>query len=288
VKHYNKMTRQSGMTLIELTVVLLVLIGLAGLMIPYVSGFMSRTHDGTGTGNLGRLNNAVQRFNVEKMRLPDDMHSLYSTVDTDVYQDLMNPAVFVVQSVDGTAVAGLAEKVISDSLNLAGLQTVYGMRDSSTAASATFEAADIATGKLDHTAGPINMVTIAPANVDGVAGAETAAEVVEVAFGLPVGSENDLCNAYIAVGIGAESELAGTVISDVPVHFAQQGSMGPENKYNRFVAVIRAQKALAPAVAGCPMMAMPATFVGSAMAMMPNHVIGLAEELENAYGNISN
>jgi len=287
VKHYNKMTRQSGMTLIELTVVLLVLIGLAGLMIPYVSGFMSRTHDGTGTGNLGRLNNAIQRFSVEKMRLPDDLHSLYSTIDADVYQDLMNPGVFVAQIVDGTS-ANVDELTISQSLDLAGLQTVYGMRDSSTAASATFEAADIATGVLDHTAGPVNMVTIAPANVDGVAGAETAAEVVEVAFGLPVGSESDLCNAYIAVGIGAESELAGTVISDVPVHFAQQGSMGPENKYNRFVAVIRAQKALAPAVPGCPMMAMPATFVGSAMAMMPNHVIGLAEELENAYGNISN
>ena len=42
MKHYKvkQYTRQAGMTLIELTVVLLVLIGLAGLLLPYVSGFM--------------------------------------------------------------------------------------------------------------------------------------------------------------------------------------------------------------------------------------------------------
>ena len=44
---HNKQRGQSGFTLIELTVVLLVLIGLAGALLPYVQGFVGRTHDAT-------------------------------------------------------------------------------------------------------------------------------------------------------------------------------------------------------------------------------------------------
>jgi type II secretory pathway pseudopilin PulG len=74
VKHYKvkQYTRQAGMTLIELTVVLLVLIGLAGLLIPYVSGFVSKTHDGTGTFNSAGLDNNIQRYIAEKTSLPNN------------------------------------------------------------------------------------------------------------------------------------------------------------------------------------------------------------------------
>ena len=75
MKYYTKKARQAGMTLIELTVVLLVLIGLAGLMIPYVSGFVGKTHDSTGTNNLARLNGNFARFENEYMRQPDNLES---------------------------------------------------------------------------------------------------------------------------------------------------------------------------------------------------------------------
>ena len=68
MKHYKvkQYTRQAGMTLIELTVVLLVLIGLAGLLLPYVGGFMIKTHDSTGTYNSAALDNNIQRYMVIK------------------------------------------------------------------------------------------------------------------------------------------------------------------------------------------------------------------------------
>jgi prepilin-type N-terminal cleavage/methylation domain-containing protein len=44
VKDYKIKTikRQAGMTLIELTVVLLILVGLAGLLVPYVGSFVQK------------------------------------------------------------------------------------------------------------------------------------------------------------------------------------------------------------------------------------------------------
>ncbi len=53
--------RQAGLTLLELTVVMLILIGLAGLALPYASGFLQRAHDSTGASNLQAINQAIDR-----------------------------------------------------------------------------------------------------------------------------------------------------------------------------------------------------------------------------------
>ena len=79
MKYYTKKARQAGMTLIELTVVLLVLIGLAGLMIPYVSGFVSKTHDSVGTSTVADLDNAIFRHQASYMQFPSGMESLISS-----------------------------------------------------------------------------------------------------------------------------------------------------------------------------------------------------------------
>ena len=86
-KLYNK-NNQAGMTLIELTVVLLVLIGLAGLLIPYVTGFTQKTHDSTGTNNLAALNGNFARFQNEYMRDPDNLESL---IQINAYTGTTNP-----------------------------------------------------------------------------------------------------------------------------------------------------------------------------------------------------
>ena len=68
--------KQSGMTLIELTVVLLILIGLAGLLIPYVGSFTQTTHDSTNSNNVAQLNNAMLRYTSDKNRLPPHVDTL--------------------------------------------------------------------------------------------------------------------------------------------------------------------------------------------------------------------
>ncbi len=78
MKHYKvkQYTRQAGMTLIELTVVLLILIGLAGLLIPYVGSFVQKTHDSTNSNNLAQFNNAFIRYTTENNKLPQHMDTL--------------------------------------------------------------------------------------------------------------------------------------------------------------------------------------------------------------------
>lgn len=71
IKNYAKRYhKQVGMTLIELTVVLLILIGLAGLLIPYVGSFNEQTQDSTNSNNVTQLNNAFMRYVAEKGKLP--------------------------------------------------------------------------------------------------------------------------------------------------------------------------------------------------------------------------
>ena len=288
MKHYNKMARQAGMTLIELTVVLLVLIGLAGLMIPYVSGFMGKTHDSTGTNNVAALNNAIYRFQGEKMRLPDNMQSLIETSgggnSNAVYGDMMNTSQFK---------AGAIGMEGSMSLGMAGIQTVYSMRDTTTAGSATFAAADVEA--------TIGMGTIlAELNTDaGEAG--TIENLVEAFGGVassygahstgadgPIELANGCVVKYVAMGIGQESELTGSTISEAPIHFASQGDMGPESKYNRFIAVFKVDvdDGTSPANPACEPM-VPAQFVGAAMAMSQDHLFGLSHSLSHTYENIA-
>ncbi|MCX8026056.1 MAG: prepilin-type N-terminal cleavage/methylation domain-containing protein, partial [Thermanaerothrix sp.] len=92
--------RQAGMTLIELTVVLLVLLGLAGLLIPYVTGFAEKTHDSTGTNNLAQLNQNIARFETQYMRSPDRLETLV-TGGNIIYPKLMNPDLFGTVVVNG-------------------------------------------------------------------------------------------------------------------------------------------------------------------------------------------
>ncbi len=91
MKHYNNMARQAGMTLIELTVVLLILIGLAGLLVPYVGSFTQTTHDSTNSNNVAQLNNAMGRYVSEKNKIPPHVDTLTNGLAQLQVQDLARP-----------------------------------------------------------------------------------------------------------------------------------------------------------------------------------------------------
>ncbi|WP_305906755.1 hypothetical protein Q9L42_019310 [Methylomarinum sp. Ch1-1] len=287
MKHYNNMARQAGMTLIELTVVLLVLIGLAGLMIPYVSGFVSKTHDSTGTNNLAALNGTIQRFHTQFNSLPDDLHSLIETsTGTNpgtVYSELMNPNMLspVTYTEDGTT-GMVATEIPLMSLTSAGITSVYDMKDPTTNGSKTFDAGNAPVTVPMPSAGNAAAVTLAALNSGDRADIETH---LATAFGRQATNFNSTCYDYIVMGVGQESEMTGRAIQEAPVHFAQNGDMGPDKRYNRFVSVFQVDKD--NSTAGCSTNTEQAKFIGTAMIMMPNHIIGLAEEMDAAYANIA-
>jgi hypothetical protein len=93
------------------------------------------------------------------------------------------------------------------------------------------------------------------------------------------------CYDYVAFGVGPESEMVGKVMSDAPLHFAATGGMGPEQKYNRFVAVFKVDKNNGT---GCSDNTEPAKLVGSAMLMGDDHLFGLAHTQAHTWENIGN
>lgn len=274
---------QAGMTLIELTVVLLVLIGLAGLLIPYVSGFAEKTHDSTGDNNLASLNNTIQRFQGQYMSYPDNLHSLIETGGTNVYGGLMNTALVenVTYTADGAAAVATTE-IPLDSLMKAGISSVYDMKDDASNGSKTFDAANaqvsvpMATGTGT---GSVNLARIT------AGGAVSVVDHLADAFGVPATYFNTSCYDYLAFGIGQESEMTGLALTDAPVHFASNGDMGPQNKYNRFVAVFEVDKD--NTTAGCSTSTDRAKFVGTAMLMGEDHLWGLAHSLDHTYENMA-
>jgi type II secretory pathway pseudopilin PulG len=297
VKHYKvkQYTRQAGMTLIELTVVLLVLIGLAGLLLPYVGGFMSKTHDSTGTNNQASLDNTIQRFQGSNMKLPNNMEALIngvpgtaSATDATCQTALIDTAYCKLMYTGFFVPVQLAAPRLA-SLNSAGITSLY--YNNPDTANATF---------LSTLPTP---TTLAAASWVAGVGTHTFATIEEhlaYTFQRPVSNFDSTCYDYVAFGIGEGSELTGKAMSTAPVHFASQGGMGPVNKYNRFVGVFQVDKlaaASAPAAVGttginskgCNAGTEAAKFIGSAMSMgqMSGGLWGLAQSQSHSYENIA-
>jgi type II secretory pathway pseudopilin PulG len=286
------------MTLIELTVVLLVLIGLAGLLIPYVSGFVGKTHDSTGSSNLANLDNTVQRYHTQFNGAPNNLEALINgaaataaaapdcaaaTADT-VYCKMMNPAFFATAQLDSTAAAGSPELIRFNSLNMAGITSLlYNNPDTGNATFQSTLATPTTLAGAAHTIATVAAV-----------GTGTIEDHMAAAFGRPVTNFDSTCYDYVAFGIGEGSSMTGRVMSTAPVHFAQNANMGPVNKYNRFIAVYQVDKnpaAVAPTAttSGCAAGTETAKFIGTAMAMGAGAgtLWGTARSLSHSYENMA-
>lgn len=253
MKHYNNMARQAGMTLIELTVVLLVLIGLAGLLIPYVSGFMEKTHDSTSVATIAELNNTIQRHQTAKMTLPTNLESLnngtavYTKVHTSAYLTTLAPA----------AAAGDASDLAQASLYKAGVKSIF--HNNSATTDATFQSTTGAAITLDSA--PFSIATPGPrltilqgnnnngdqsffgqlsASLQSAKATPAKAELTNqliYAFGGNDSTWDTNCTNYVVMGIGSASSLVPGSMQSAPVVFGSNGSEAPKDHYARYLAV---------------------------------------------------
>jgi len=215
VKYYTNKARQAGMTLIELTVVLLVLVGLAGLLIPYVSGFVTKTHDATGSSNIAAVNNAVIRFTVENYdKYPSKLDSLVGADDLifgKMMPEMMGAKYLTEHSLTTQQATSLTD---------AGINEVMVMNQSTT--DATF-------ANTSSTVAPSQGVVLA--KIDKLV-------IDEAGLAGRIGKVVDYTNnEYFVLGLGDDSTITGKTLNDVPVHFAKSANMGADNAYNHFVMV---------------------------------------------------
>jgi len=234
VKYYTNKARQAGMTLIELTVVLLVLIGLAGLMIPYVSGFVSKTHDATGSDSLASLNSAIQRYDVQFLGQPSDYDSLMATDLTSGtgYTKLMGGAIEAAAGADKGYLKEVS--VLGEVLTSVGIDSLMTMNNSTS--DATFAATSGSVGIVKTTTYQLAALNVSTdcSGATAPMGCIASDSELSVILGRPV---NTGSNDYLAFGVGQNSGMVGKTISEAPVHFAKTGAMSAANKYNRILAI---------------------------------------------------
>jgi len=246
MKHYNNMARQAGMTLIELTVVLLILIGLAGLLVPYVGSFTQTTHDSTNSNNLVQLNNAMGKYVSEKNRLPPHADLLTNgaaatAVATGtcagatagaIYCGLANPALFApVSYVAGTDDIAI-NSLVASGINMA----VANNPDTENKTFGT------STGMyMLDTPAATGWATAVFANVatDGTSIESHLAK----ALGRDPMVYNSTCYDYIGVGLGDNNELIQSTMAAAPVFFPQDAKFGPTQAYAHYIAIVQVDKA---------------------------------------------
>lgn len=196
---------KSNFTLIEVAVVLLVLVALAGLVVPLALGYAQRSHGSTGAGNLAQLTANINRFEVENFEMPDGWDNL---VDD---QGAIYSGPFTSLALDATT-AGL--------LNAAGVDNVHRIIDNNggvgTASYSTFGGTETAETPVADT---LNVAQIAGATVQSV-----------------LGESNDDTETYVAFGIGESLSAIGKTIASAPYDFPE-GAEKPEDSYRRFIAV---------------------------------------------------
>jgi type II secretory pathway pseudopilin PulG len=264
MKHYNNMARQAGMTLIELTVVLLILIGLAGLLVPYVGSFTQTTHDSTNSNNVTQLNNAMGRYITDKNHLPQHMDTLINsatgagtgscsaaTVDL-VYCGLANTALFapVTYTVGTDDIA--IESIVNSGISMA-------VKNDPLVANKTF---GTSTGMIGLDKAGTMMPFVGPETFASVAavGAGTIEDHLAKALGRDPMVYNSTCYDYIAMGLGDNNELVQSTAAASPVFFPQDATMGPTERYAHFIAILQVDKD--NSTAGCSGTTEKAKFLG--------------------------
>ena len=195
---------KNNFTLLEVAVVLLVVVALAGLVAPLALGYAQRSHGSTGAANMAQIGANINRFEVENFQMPDGWDSMVDETDA-VYDDAPFNAVAA-----STIDAGLVGK-----LNDVGITTVYDLDSAdgySTFGDSTTEETIVA----------------------GTVLAQVDTGVVKIDELL--GASNDPSETYVAFGIGENLTAIGKTIQTAPYDFPE-GAEKPEDSYRRFIAI---------------------------------------------------
>ncbi|WDE97104.1 hypothetical protein PQO03_03925 [Lentisphaera profundi] len=205
----NKNKIKSNFTLIEIAVVLVVLVALAGLVVPKALGYAQRSHGATGAGNMAQLEAQINRFEIEKFSMPDNWDNLIDPTSSgaDAYSTAFGVATLPTDQ--------------ADALNSAGITIVHELFDKdgveAGAQLSTFQASDV---DSDSAVDSSLVVATVPAADVRVA----------------LGNANSATDTYVAFGIGEALTAVGVTMTAVPYDFPE-GAERPEDSYRRFIAI---------------------------------------------------
>lgn len=201
-----------SLTLIELTVVLLILAAVAGVLVPRLTGYGERAHGATTASSMQETAKALALFEANNGRLPDRWDNL---IDAGTGSTL--PASLTVNGVvipPTSLTTDTLSAAEASALTEAGVQNVFNFDSTQPDFNATFN---------PYQGGATPTATAVAAGV-------TVAKIPPAALGLPANSE------VVALGIGRLNEMVGTVVTDSPVVF--EGAIDPTQVYLRVMVAL--------------------------------------------------
>lgn len=210
---------QLGLTLIELLVVLVILIALAGILIPQLPNMLTRTHAAAGGTNIPEVNKRIQEFEQIYFKQPALLDNLVADGEATLVDYLPG----------GNAGGEIAPVVLTagqaDALVNAGIGNLAALLDTAPT-NATFNPYDGNTNIVPATAVSVGSVTLAAVQrtlrPNAVAG-----------------------DVFVAFGVGQRSELIGRTTNEAPYHFGEGPGENPAEVYARFIAVYKVTDATA-------------------------------------------
>ena len=230
----------NGFTLVELVIVMLILVALAGIMVPLFGGFTDRAHNSAASANISEIAKQLELFSAKTQKgYPDNWDNLAlnaSTVWTPTGASVtvgISPNAAILMSP-----APLGTDEVQSLIN-AGITHITDANANKTD-NATFHAFNLSTDLIDltTTAAPyaitLNMAALQSAGV-GLQNADTSKFT------------------YVLLGLGQSCTAVGQVMVSAPVHY---DTIDPAVFYQRYGAIF------AVPIQGSPNRQAPARLVG--------------------------
>jgi type II secretory pathway pseudopilin PulG len=212
--------RYGGFTLIELTVVMMILVALAGIMVPMFGGMTDRAHDSAAATNVSELVKQIELYNVKTEKgYPDQFDSLISGSTIWAGDGVAKPGI------SPNAAALMAPHTLAASeaasLNSAGINNLVSMTNATDNA----------------TAHKFTLPPTTPNDLVAVATGATVATIVDPTTP-GCGLQNaDLTNyCYMIVGLGQSCKAVGVVMAAAPIHF---DTIDPAVNYQRYGVIFQ-------------------------------------------------
>ena len=243
-KLLKKSFRQRGLTLIELAVVLLVLVGLAGLLLPYAGGFMGKTNKATSADAGNSLAAALLQYQALKGGYPQNLDALsIGTGTTPVsYLDdsVLTTATTNFGTITNTAniVNSLQQAgILSIAFNQEGTQSITTDGTPTNTINPTFTTGTTINHLISGT-GPSPKVWVT-STTPGTATSDNGATIYKLFYPAAYAANSNAMPAnrnVIVLGVGQENSAIGVTLSSAPVYFSDKAIANPNVTYGRFLA----------------------------------------------------
>ena len=252
-----------GLTLLELIIVLVILVGLAGIVIPLLPDVVLRSHAAVGATNTTEINRIVQTHQRLYQAYPDELDNLAGTAAPIDYLPGLTVTPVQITKVTLTAPYVLA-------LKNAGIINLAELHPTRTA---------LTTANGSPTFKPYVGTGVQPV-ADGLPVAQIDETAVETTTRLVRDKTGINGDVYLVFGFGKRSSAIGTVIGDAPVHFGKLSSDRAGSMYCRYGLVFRVVRGGAT-----PTALTEAQFVGT-VSFQDTGIVATDGQLADYYDNM--